>query len=136
MSLNKFTNSDVRKQWMNINANEVKCATFEVDNKEKLQPSMTWAPLEVANLNTLWSTEAGVVEIQTLAGGVDGQVLHIFTGGNGGQITLKNNFATATPEEKAILTSTGADVTLPTAGTIGSARLIYDESLGKWLASA
>lgn len=37
MSLNKFTDSSVRKTWMNINANEVSCATLEADAVEIVQ---------------------------------------------------------------------------------------------------
>ena len=32
MSLNKITSSVERKEWMNINCNDIKCATLEADN--------------------------------------------------------------------------------------------------------
>ncbi len=39
MSLNKFRDSTVEKQWMNINCNDLRCDTFECDSFErKLNP--------------------------------------------------------------------------------------------------
>jgi hypothetical protein len=138
MSLNKFTSSAVRKQWMNINANEVKCASFEVDDKLKLTPMTTYSALDVSNISTLWTTDPGMVIIESLAGGSDGQIVHIMVGGFGGQVLLKEQLSTGAPGEQLIMTQLATDILFPVppATVVGYAKLLFDEAQNRWLAFA
>ena len=71
------------------------------------------------------------VTINSLAGGVDGQLVY-FTAINGS--TLKIKYNTSIGSDQPILTPDSADDTIPTGGNqIGIGMAIYDSSLSKWL---
>ena len=145
MSLNKFTSSVERKEWMNINANDIKCATLEVDvapwttgsTSFKLQPAVTYTAFDVTGISHLWVADAGLATINSLSGGVDGQKLTVMCGGFGGTILFKHEFSTGAPGEQLLFVQTAADFTSPLGpALVGTAQLTFDLTNQRWLTYA
>lgn len=141
MSLNKFTDSSVRKEWMNINCADMECKTLSCDNPPwnhgsaiKLNPLQTYTALDVTGVNHLFVNEGGPAYLDSLAGGVDGQILTVTVGGFGGGVIIKNEFASGAPGEQIIKTQDGLDNTLPAPPALtGVATLQYVASQVRWV---
>jgi hypothetical protein len=143
MSLNKFTDSDVRKEWMNINAKDIRCETLECDNPPwghgagfPLTPFTTYNALDVSGINHIYLTTDGSVTINSFANGVDGQLLTIFNG-FGGVITLNHLNAVGAPGEQVLYLQDGLNNTLPKSPLLmGTASCMYVASQSQWLVYA
>lgn len=144
MSLNKLTDSSTRKEWMNINCEDVECKTLSCDNPPwnhggglKLTPLQTYSALDVSGVNHLYLNEAGEATLNSLAGGVEGQLLTITVGGFGGFLIIKNEFAIGAPNEQIIVLQNQLDNTIPKAPLIvGTATLQYVANQSRWICFA
>jgi hypothetical protein len=140
MSLNKFTDSVVRKEWMNINAKDIKCETLECDNPPwnqggglKLESFQVYNALNVAGINHVYLNAGGLSTINSFAGGVDGQLLTVSAGGFGGQLELKEQFATGTPGEQILLLANSTTTTIPISPlVVGVATCQYVANESRW----
>lgn len=78
------------------------------------------------NVKTIYLSNAGLDSIAGISGTIDGREL-ILTNGTGSSVTILNNNGGAGTE--AIVTGTGADLTLEAAASIS---LTFNDAVGRW----
>jgi len=141
MSLNKISSSATRKEWMNINCVDIECKTLSCDNPPwnhgsaiKLLPLTTYTALDVTGVNHLYINGAGTATLNSLAGGVEGQLLTITAGGFGGICLIKHEFAVGAPGEQIILNQDQLDNSIPKLPlVVGTATLQYVAAQSRWI---
>ena len=141
MSLNKFTDVNDHKQWMNINCHDIVCDNLTVNDEPAQNKTLnlnTFTPyqaLDVTGVKTIINDTASLtVTITSLANGVAGQVIDLFAFWQGSQIVVKHNQSIG--GDQPITCNLATDTTVVSQDIIGNsvgyAKLCYSTTQG-WI---
>lgn len=130
MSLNHLIENSI-KEYLNPGCNQLRSNRL-VSGVSHLANG-TLGAVDVSNINVLIKDFSLLTTLQSLANGVDGQVINILAASNGAgpSLTIKNNVSVGF--DQVISTQTNADISIPSGvNIVGSATLVYSSVAGKW----
>jgi hypothetical protein len=141
MSLNKFTDVNDHKQWMNINCHDIVCDNLTVNNEPAqnktlyLTSFVAYTALDVTGVKTIINDTATLTAtITSLSNGVAGQVIDLFAFYQGSQIVVRHNQSVG--GDQPITCNLNTDTTVVSQDILGNivgyAKLCYSPTAG-WI---